>query len=109
MLVILIRVLGDAGYVVDFGDIKAVVRKLCKALNECFLCPAQSDVLTISVISDVLHIKCQDGAEFSFPASDAAMLPIKHSTVEELAKYFVSAVRGLPARPVCIVPVVVLC
>eukprot|EP01052_Picozoa_sp_SAG31_P004494 SAG31_NODE_186_length_20918_cov_26.890917_22_plen_182_part_00 len=78
------------GYVVDFGDIKAVVRKLCKELNELFLCPKNSDVLDISIADNVLRIKCQDGAEFTFPASDAAMLPIKHSTVEELSKYFVS-------------------
>ena len=34
----------------------------------------------------------EDGAAFSFPAKDAVMLPIKHSTVEELAHYFCSKI-----------------
>lgn len=34
----------------------------------------------------------EDGAKFCFPAKDAAMLPIKHSTVEELASYFCSKI-----------------
>jgi 6-pyruvoyl-tetrahydropterin synthase len=152
------------GYVMDFGDIKKVARKLCKELNELFLCPERSDVMEISKTDDTLTIKwcacvldacmshawvwlsqlcggwdlsrglaclvCQhlpavsgflcgrqaagissltvlptypacfpacvpaflspseDGATFSFPLKDAAMLPIKHSTVEELAHYF---------------------
>jgi hypothetical protein len=33
--------------VVDFGDVKAQRRRACKALNEMFLCPCKSDVLTI--------------------------------------------------------------
>jgi 6-pyruvoyltetrahydropterin/6-carboxytetrahydropterin synthase len=77
------------GYVMDFGDIKAVTRRLCKKLNELFLCPAKSDVLEISVNHGQLNIACQDGAKFQFPVADAIMLPIKHTTVEELSHYFV--------------------
>lgn len=77
------------GYVVDFGDIKTVARRLCKALNELFLCPGQSDVLDIEIDQQkkTLQITCEDGAEFRFPLDDAVILPIKHSTVEELAHY----------------------
>ena len=75
------------GYVVDFGDIKKVARKLCKDMNELFLCPANSDVMEITATDETLSIKCEDGATFSFPRQDAVMLPIKHSTVEELAHY----------------------
>lgn len=134
------------GYVVDFGDIKTVARKLCKDLNELFLCPERSDVMHISTANGTLTIKwcasvlqpapidkrathdhasilagtanshncllliwlskiaccccfdycllstSEDGAVFSFPAKDAAMLPITHSTVEELAHYFCSKI-----------------
>ncbi len=45
------------GYVVDFGDIKKVARKLCKDLNELFLCPAQSDVMDIVTADGTLSIK----------------------------------------------------
>lgn len=45
------------GYVVDFGDIKKVARKLCKDLNELFLCPERSDVMQISTASETLTIQ----------------------------------------------------
>lgn len=32
-------------------------------------------------------ITCEDGSEFMFPKEDCLMLPIVHSTVEELAIY----------------------
>ena len=84
------RVLARDGYVVDFGDVKRVVRAECKALNETFLCPCQSDVLRISFPhgGKQLQIDCEDGSMFSFPRADCAELPIAHSSVEELAAMF---------------------
>ncbi len=41
------------GYLLDFGDVKAVVKKICKELNEYFLCPMHSDVLDISKHEEV--------------------------------------------------------
>lgn len=83
------RTLGQDGYVLDFGDLKAVAKKVCKQLNEYFLCPMHSDVISIQEDERGENIKllCQDGAEFSFPKKDCAMLPIVHSTVEEIAIY----------------------
>ena len=40
------------GYVVDFGDIKKHTRKICKELNEHFICPCSSDVLDIQSTDD---------------------------------------------------------
>ena len=74
------------GYVVDFGDVKRIVRAECKKLNETFLCPCLSDVLRISFPGATqLQIDCEDGSMFSFPRADCAELPIAHSSVEELA------------------------
>ena len=44
--------IGDDGYVIDFGDIKKATRKLCKALNEYFICPMKSDALEITEIDN---------------------------------------------------------
>lgn len=77
----------DDGYVVDFGDLKASVRKVCKRLNERFLCPMKSDVISIEVQDGQLNLVCQDGSKYSMPEDDAVKLPIMHSTVEELACY----------------------
>ena len=99
-----VRVLGSRkisadGYVVDFGHIKKVTRKICKELNEHFLCPMLSDVMDISVVDGQVILSCQDGSHFSFPEEDCAKLPIVHATAEELAIYLWSQiVHGLNAE-----------
>lgn len=88
------RKISSDGYVVDFGNIKKVTRKVCKELNEHFLCPMLSDVMEIEIIDDddSVHLKCQDGSKFIFPKSDCALLPIVHATAEELAIYLWSRI-----------------
>ena len=79
--------LGPDGYLIDFGHVKQVVKKVCKDLNEHFLCPTLSNVMDIQQVGGNVTLKCQDGAFFSFPLGDCAMLPIVHATTEELAIY----------------------
>lgn len=86
------RKIGSDGYVLDFGDIKAVTKKVCKDLNEHFLCPTLSDSIAITVEEqeggkEAVKLTCEDGAIFLFPSEDCAMLPIVHATTEELAIY----------------------
>lgn len=78
----------DDGYVMDFGDIKKQARALCSSINEYFICPMKSRVLNITEEGSQLCIQCEDGAAFSFPRADCAMLPIVHSSAEELAHWF---------------------
>lgn len=84
--------IGADGYVLDFGCVKEVTKKVCKKLNEHFICPTLSDVLTITVTSnddneESVKIVCEDGSVFVFPKGDCAMLPIVHATSEEIAIY----------------------
>lgn len=87
------RMIGSDGYVLDFGDVKAVTKKVCKSMNEYFLCPMYSDVLKIDVAESedgkggTITITCEDGSVFVFPKGDCLQLPIVHSTVEELSVY----------------------
>ena len=80
--------IGQDGYLIDFGDIKKEARKLCKSLNEFFICPTKSPNMNITEEGVSLCIQCDDGSKFVFPKADCAMLPIMHSSVEELAHYF---------------------
>jgi 6-pyruvoyltetrahydropterin/6-carboxytetrahydropterin synthase len=80
--------LGHDGYVIDFGDIKKATRKLCKAMNEFFLCPMKSDALTITEVDQQICIACEDGSQFSFPKKDCQLMPVMHSSAEELSHYF---------------------
>ena len=95
------RKIGPDGYVLDFGCVKAVTKKICKDLNEHFLCPMRSDVMTIVVKKDdscvdggTITLTCEDGSVFVFPEKDCAMLPIVHATTEELAIYLWGKILG---------------
>lgn len=80
--------IGEDGYVIDFGDIKKAMRTLCSSTNEYFIVPMQSDALNIREDGNQLCITCEDGAFFSLPRGDCALLPLRHSSAEELAHYF---------------------
>lgn len=87
-----VRVIGvnnieNDGYVIDFGDIKKIIRDLCKDLNEYFLVPMNSDVMNISHDDKQICILCEDDSKFVFPSQDCKILPICHSSAEELSHY----------------------
>lgn len=111
--------IGRDGYVVDFGCVKSVAKDVCKELNEYFLVPTLSEVLEITInegsdeaagiicgeandgnkYPGSVVIKCEDGSVFTFPRQDCLLLPIMHSTAEELAIYiFGKLVAGLDAE-----------
>ena len=93
------RKIGGDGYVIDFGDIKSVTKKVCKDLNEHFLCPMLSNAINISTetrtrmsaigkgTQETVKLVCEDGSIFLFPRQDCVMLPLVHATAEELAIY----------------------
>jgi dihydroneopterin triphosphate aldolase (PTPS-III) / 6-pyruvoyltetrahydropterin synthase len=88
------RQIGADGYVIDFGCVKQVCQKVCKQVNEHFLCPVHSNVLKITSYSEQqeqqqqsVRIECEDGSVFVFPQQDCAMLPLVHATAEELCIY----------------------
>ena len=88
-----IRIVGgetidNDGYVIDFGDVKKFARELCKSINEYFICPMNARDMKITEEGSQICIECEDGAKFSFPRSDCAMLPLVHSSAEELAHWF---------------------
>ena len=84
--------LGPQGYVVDFGVVKDIARRLCKQLNEKVLVPAQSDCLGISEEGGQCVLR-YEGDEFRFPRKDVVLLPIIHSSAEEIARYLVGELR----------------
>lgn len=84
--------LGPNGYVVDFGVVKRVARRVCERLNEKTLVPMRSDCLTIKEDGAQIVLRYEND-EFRFPRTDAALLPIIHTSAEELARYLVGELR----------------
>jgi len=79
--------LGQTGYVLDFGLIKRLTKEIVDRLDERTLIPMKSDCLAIERIDGGrIRLRYEDD-EFIIPERDARMLPIVHSSAEELAQY----------------------
>lgn len=75
------------GYLLDFGEVKKAVKAICADMDEYFLVPAKSDVLKLTMDDKQLLIECEDGAAFSLPKTDVKLLPLVHTSAEEMARY----------------------
>lgn len=84
--------LGPQGYVLDFGTVKQVTKRVCGRLDEKFIIPAESDCLSVSQDGTRVTVR-YDEDEFSFPRKDVVLLPIVHSSAEELARYLAGEIR----------------
>ena len=103
--------LGSEGYVIDFGDIKNAARAICAEIDERMIVPLRSDCLKIERTGGQVEITTEDGSRFSIPEQDCAILPIAHSSAEELAAYvcdrLVDALEILLVRSVSAIEVAV--
>jgi 6-pyruvoyl-tetrahydropterin synthase len=84
-----IRVQGDlssSGYVLDFGLVKKLTKQIVDRLDERTLIPERSDCLRIEQLGPQVRIS-YEGDEFVLPRNDVCLLPIVHSSAEELARF----------------------
>lgn len=86
--------LGPDGYVLDFGLVKKATKAVCEALDEHTILPADSDCLEIREEGDGVEVVYEDGSRFVFPRGDVILLPIVHTSAEELARYVAGRVRA---------------
>jgi 6-pyruvoyl-tetrahydropterin synthase len=79
--------LSPTGYVLDFGLVKRLSKEIVDRLDERTLVPAESDCLQIALLDSGQLRICYGTEEFRLPASDVCLLPIAHSSAEELARF----------------------
>jgi 6-pyruvoyltetrahydropterin/6-carboxytetrahydropterin synthase len=85
--------LGPDGYVLDFGVVKQLAKALCEELDERVIVPARSDCLTVREEGSVVSVTTETGDHFAFPRKDVRLLPIVHSSAEELAAHLLERLR----------------
>jgi 6-pyruvoyltetrahydropterin/6-carboxytetrahydropterin synthase len=85
--------LSQTGYVLDFGLIKRLTKEIVDRLDEHTIIPARSDCLQIENADGQIRVRYED-VQFSFPAADVALLPIVHSSAEELARFLWQELRS---------------
>ena len=86
--------LGPDGYVLDFGVVKRLAKALCEELDERVVLPERSDCLTVRGEGEVVSVTTETGDHFAFPRADVRLLPIVHSSAEELAAYLLERLRA---------------
>ncbi len=85
---------GPDGYVVDFLVLKKIAEEECQKLHFSTLLPEHSDCLSIEANTETVRVVCEDGSHFSFPRQDVCLLPIVHSSSEEIAQYLLARLRA---------------
>ena len=86
--------LGPDGYVLDFGVVKRLAKALCEELDERVIVPLRSDCLSVREEGDVVSVTTETGDHFAFPRADVRLLPIVHSSAEELAAHLLERMRA---------------
>ena len=87
--------LSEHGLVIDFKEIKPVVRELLDSLDERFLIPGEHPVLTHSVREDdVCEIRYLD-RYYAAPAEDVLVMPMNNTSSENLASWIGREVLSL--------------
>jgi 6-pyruvoyltetrahydropterin/6-carboxytetrahydropterin synthase len=84
---------GPDGYVVDFLVLKKIAEEECAQLHFRTLLPQQSDCLMIMENTKEVKVDCEDGTSFLFPRQDVCLLPIVHTSSEEIARYLLGRLR----------------
>jgi 6-pyruvoyltetrahydropterin/6-carboxytetrahydropterin synthase len=84
---------GPDGYVVDFLVLRKIAEEECARLHFRTLLPQQSDCLTIEDRAEEVAVRCEDGTRFLFPRQDVCLLPIVHTSSEEIARYLLARLR----------------
>jgi 6-pyruvoyl-tetrahydropterin synthase len=84
---------GPDGYVVDFLVLKKVAEEECARLHFRTLLPGQSDCLEIEDAAEGVKVRCEDGTCFLFPRQDVSLLPIVHTSSEEIARYLLARLK----------------
>ena len=75
------------GLVLDFIEVKPVIRELCDELDEHWIIPGTHPVLTHVVRADgVMEVRYRD-SYYAAPAGDCIVLPINNTSAENLSAW----------------------
>lgn len=87
--------LSEHGLVIDFQEIKPVVRELLDSLDERFLIPGEHPVLKYSVREDGVCEIRHGKSYYAAPAEDVLVLPMNNTSSENLATWIGREIKRL--------------
>jgi 6-pyruvoyltetrahydropterin/6-carboxytetrahydropterin synthase len=84
----------EAWFVVDFVELKRMMRKLCDEIDHLVLLPLESSRVKMDVAGDVVNVSVDGKPRYVFPKRDCALLPVPNTTVEMLAELLTKRLRA---------------
>lgn len=82
--------LGEAGYVVDFLALLAILRGITGELDHHVLLPTEHPLITVRREGDEV-VASFESRRWVFPAGDCVLLPLEQTTAELLARHIATA------------------
>lgn len=76
----------ENSYVLNFVDIKHMMKRLCDELDHRMLLPQHNSLLTLEESEGSVSVRYRD-RRYVFPRIDVRLLPIPNTTAEMLAQY----------------------
>lgn len=80
-------------WVMDFGELRAMVVKMCDRLNHGVLVPTENEHLEIERIEGHYEVTI-GGRRYVMPEGDVRPLPIDNCTAERLAEWLAGQLAG---------------
>lgn len=84
--------LDEHGLVVNFKEIKPLIRRICDELDEHLLLPGEHPVLTATRTGEHFEVRYRE-RRYLIPADEVVVLPIRNTSAENLAAWFGRTLR----------------
>jgi 6-pyruvoyltetrahydropterin/6-carboxytetrahydropterin synthase len=83
----------EAHYVLDFSELKQLVKRLTDEIDHKVLLPLENPKVQVRETGDTVSVAVAGKPRYVFPRGDCALLPLPNTTVEMLAQYLAGRVR----------------
>ncbi|UTB33683.1 MAG: 6-carboxytetrahydropterin synthase [Methanobacterium sp. ERen5] len=84
---------GEFGFVVDFKEVKKIVRDLCKKMDHRVLIPLKNPKIKFTNIKGPIEFSIGD-KNYMLPNEDCMLLDLKSTSAEELSEYFATELHS---------------
>ncbi len=84
----------EAGWVIDFVEVKRIMRGLCGEVDHLVLLPLESSRIGVVEDGETVRVAVDGQPRYVFPRPDCALLPVPNTTVEMLARLLADRLRA---------------
>lgn len=83
----------ESWYVVDFSELKRIMRRLCDEIDHKMLLPLRNPKLDVRERDGSVTVAYEGKPKYVFPVEDCVLLDIPNTTVEMLAQHLAGRLR----------------